>query len=284
MYYKSDTQHNKDLRSLIKKAATVTLRNLSAPFVSPLKTNYRFIFVVGCGHSGTTLLASLLGRLKEVFLVGRESRIFTPENGLYTAKMIAREWTRFAEYLQTPVIVEKTPKHLHCTGRIWRVIPEAHLIAIVRNPVDNIASLSRRFLNLPYAHERWRIDNKTVARIAALPRVHTIKYEHLVTNPEPAMRELCQATGLHYVPEILSPGPTTYSLYASKFNHAIRSMQVSGPIIKRVDVWQTELTHAQARAIIDTEKDLCAQLGYNESELRSLLPNLFIGKPNFIKV
>jgi len=237
MYFKSDTRHERAVPKLLAKAAKATLLNLSSPFVSPISNQCSFVFIVGRGHSGTTLLAGKLGRLDEVFLVGRESRIFAPENGLQTAKVVAKEWCFFAESLGKTTVLEKTPKHVHCVRRIWRVIPTAKVIAVIRNPLDNIASLNTRFSDLNFARERWMVDNTAVLRISEDPRVKLIKYEQLVAEPETVFKTICRFTNLTYSPDILPSGATPFSLYKSNKNQTLRTGQVARPIGKRIDVW-----------------------------------------------
>ena len=58
--------------------------------VRPQPDSDTFCFVTGCGHSGTTLLASKLGLHPDVLLISRESNIFAPQQGLRLARIIVR--------------------------------------------------------------------------------------------------------------------------------------------------------------------------------------------------
>jgi len=87
-----------------------------------------FGFVAGCGHSGTTLLASKLGLHPDVLLISRESNLFLPERGLRLARVIAEEWLAFARQEDRRVVLEKSPKHVHCLHRIRRLLPGVRVI------------------------------------------------------------------------------------------------------------------------------------------------------------
>lgn len=158
------------------------VHNLGSLFTKPLETRRSFVFVAGCGHSGTTLIAGKLGRHEDIFLVGRESRIFIPNRGLYAAKCVAREWDYIAQYLGKKKILEKTPKHIHCIARILRIIPTAKFILTVRNPLDNVSSLKPRF-GLEEGIKRWRIDNTPIPPLSGYPNVLIIRYEDVVLDP-----------------------------------------------------------------------------------------------------
>src|SRR5690625_2820607 len=160
MHYRYAVNHHVSMRNYLRILAKSIAHNITAPLVSPLNGKTKFCFVAGCGHSGTTLLASRLANHPEAFLIARETGAFFPDIGLYGSKLLVREWAFMAKYLSKQWVIEKTPKHLHCARRIKRVVPDAKVVVTVRNPLDNIASLFKRFGDLKYCIERWCLDNQ----------------------------------------------------------------------------------------------------------------------------
>jgi len=118
-----------------------------------------YIFIVGCGHSGTTLLAARLGNHDQIHVIPKETGWFLPKRSLRAGKKkMNLEFSRAKEDGKK-ILLEKTPKHIHCIHRILKVYPCAKIIIVHRNCYDNIASLKKRF-NFELALNRWLIDTK----------------------------------------------------------------------------------------------------------------------------
>ena len=90
---------------------------------------------------------------------------------------------------------EKTPWHVWHIEEIVKIWPQAVFIGIVRHPGANAGSLQRRFsFALPRALYHWRRYNLELVRHAAEvgPRMVFCRYEDLVLQTEPLMRELLE--------------------------------------------------------------------------------------------
>ena len=92
---------------------------------------------------------------------------------------------------------DKTPGHLLCMPGLAELLPEAHFIHIIRDGRAVAASVR----GLPFAPgdsieaiaEDWRDQIVAGRRAAAgLPHYHELRYERLVNEPEPVLRELCE--------------------------------------------------------------------------------------------
>ena len=93
---------------------------------------------------------------------------------------------------------DKTPGHLLCMPALAELLPEAHFIHIIRDGRGVAASVR----DLPFAPgdhsieaiaDDWR-DQIIAGRLAAatLPHYRELRYERLVNEPEPVLRELCE--------------------------------------------------------------------------------------------
>lgn len=104
---------------------------------------------------------------------------------------------------------QKATAYIYYVDEIFESLPDARMIYMVRNPYDVCASRKRRWPK----RERivgWALSwNKgiQIAREceAKYPdRIHLVKYEELVTNPEPSIRKFCDFIGVPYKDEMLN--------------------------------------------------------------------------------
>lgn len=222
-------------------------------------------FIVGCGHSGTTLVASKLARHPSVKTIGRETQAFYPNKSILYAKGMAREWIFSALESGNTVFVEKTPKHVHCIGRIQRLMPGAKFIFTARNPLDSVASLHRRFDDFSLSLDRWVTDNN--ALLDQLGRVGRdnrllVRLEDLVADPENGFRELLAFLDLAWHPDVLGSGASVYDNPLADPNVEKRCTQVEQGIYMPKSIWQEMFSNDEVRHIREKTADISAALGY----------------------
>ncbi len=177
------------------------------------------IFIVGAMGSGTTLLRLMLDSHENIaippetgFMRGYDALRFTP------FKWSGRNWTgrlgwseeeldeelrglydrlfmRYAEQHGKRRWGEKTPLHTWHVADLARLFPDARFVAVVRHPYGSIASNMSRFRSrLARAAAQWMQPCRELAAQAArLPdRCVIVRYEDLVRQPEPLLRELLE--------------------------------------------------------------------------------------------
>lgn len=158
--------------------------------------------------------------------------------------------------------IEKTPKHIHAVFRIRKILPDAKFIILMRNPIDNCASLDKRFKDLDYAVERWNIDNREILKISRLPRVLIMKSEEISIDPGPAFERMCGFLGLPWIPDILEAGPTGYDREVfSDENMLLRREQVRRAVTANVGKGKDGLSESQYRTVIKKTKTMAEKLG-----------------------
>ncbi len=144
--------------------------------------------------------------------------------------------------------MEKTPRHLLMTDTLRRHWPDASIVRIVRDPRDVALSLAR----MPFAKESVvgnlvRVDDDdriSRGRIESDSRALTLRYEDLVTQPEPALRRICAFIGEAYEPGMLDSRGTASTVAAA---HEWWKEGVSGPLnTDSVGRWRAEMS-ADAR-------------------------------------
>lgn len=113
-------------------------------------------------------------------------------------------------------------------------------IHVVRNPFDNIATLSQRnHWSLENTIDYYMRDEMAVERLMANETVHTFQLEHLIHSPEDILRGLCDFLGIRA---------------SSKWLHACQDILYEEPSITRNQVdWQDAQIYRLERYIHNTE-------------------------------
>jgi hypothetical protein len=115
-------------------------------------------------------------------------------------------FSRFAQRQGKSRWGDKTPYHVWHMPDIARVFPDAVFVAIVRHPGAVAASLHDRFkYPWPRAVNHWvRSGLEVIRRGTELgSRVAVCRYEDLVLDPEPVLRELVDWLGVEWSGDLL---------------------------------------------------------------------------------
>jgi len=140
--------------------------------------------------------------------------------------------------------VEKTPRHLLTLETIREAWPEAFVVRIVRDPRDVALSLT----GMPFAEDtqvgnlvRIDYDDRHSRHFFATdPRVMTLRYEDLVTEPGRELGRVCDFIGEDYEPGMLDRRDSAADVIAE---HEWWKGSVSGALdTSRVGRWRTEMS------------------------------------------
>lgn len=137
--------------------------------------------------------------------------------------------------------------------RLLQVMPEARFIHLLRDPRD----VARSSIGMGWAGNTWygiehwlKTERDWVAQAPAEERVHTLRYEDLLEQPEAELRRLCAFMDLPYNAEMLNyAGDSTYEPVDPKLAYQWRRKQSAA------EVSDTEYKAA----------DLMARYGYEPS-------------------
>lgn len=174
-------------------------------------------FIVGCGHSGTTLLYRTVGNLPGMLCRGTETGVFI--NPLYKPiiKIVLTKWDVEAYQGGYQAWVEKTPKHINKIRQIETVASNAKFIFIYRDGRDVVRSLIERGYTLEKAVDRWVQDNQAMTKLLPAANVLSIRFEDF-TNANTVLgtlEQLCHflhlhCSELHKLLALQGPGDTIY--------------------------------------------------------------------------
>ncbi len=194
----------------------------------------RIVFLAGLHRSGTTLLARLLGahpeisgfsgtgvpadegqHLQSVYppakVYGGPGRFgFAPEAHLTeldprvsqeTAETLFAQWAPHWD-LSRPLLLEKSPPNLLKTRFLQALFPGAAFVVVLRHPIPVTLATAkwRRTRRYHRLLEHWlRCHELFAADRERLERVHVLRYEALVREPEAVLRGIFAFLGVEPV-------------------------------------------------------------------------------------
>lgn len=224
------------------------------------QASVRLGLIVGCGHSGTTLLASRLGLHRDVWLVDGESYALTPLHSARDCRRTCREWSAAAASRQRTVVLEKTPKHIHSLRRIERMAPGTRFLAMARDPLENIASMKRRYSSVDFAIDRYNLDTGAVAAAVESGAAMLIRYEELTREPEATLRRATSHLGLEWDVAVAAEEGSAYRQGQNLLRE--RLSQIAQPITDRGSRWRDVLTEAEAEEVLRRTAEVAGRLGF----------------------
>lgn len=249
------------------------------------------VFVVGTMRSGSTMLRLILDSHPEIAI--------SPETGFMGALMATqsipnwkhgRDWYRrldwteeelndrlrefyggmFERYASTQGKRrwgEKTPFHTAHMATMARVFPDALFVGIVRHPGAVAASLRKSFhYTFPDALSYWTATNLDMLRAATDlgPRFMACRYEDLVIEREPVLRELLNCLGESWSPQMLEHHRVQQDKGAPRVadGHTITRDPIDA---RRALLWTQAATNADYNALESTA-GLAGFFGYEPSD------------------
>jgi hypothetical protein len=189
---------------------------------------------------------------------------------------------------------DKTPDYVRKMRKIQTTLPEARFIHLIRDGRDAGLSHNARVVNrgvrepLPAAElaRRWVLRIETARETAAgLTGYLELRYEDLVTDPEPALRKVCELIALDYDPAMLSyheraeerlqemagelPAVAGRPAREAGERVAAHAMATQPPSRERIARWKEEMSAADVAEFEATAGNLLAELGYETLSGRS---------------
>jgi len=132
---------------------------------------------------------------------------------------------------------EQTPNYVFYLPEILEFFPQARVVNIVRDPRDVLLSQKRRWSRYYHAPGEitrteamrvwanyhpikssllWQVAIKQALRFEGHPRVHNVRFEDILANPEREVESICSFIGITYRPEMLDIPMRGSSLVADR--------------------------------------------------------------------
>jgi tetratricopeptide (TPR) repeat protein len=232
------------------------------------------VFIVGCGHSGTSLMLAMLGNHPRFHPIPKESALFLRTDA--TINRTFAQWDQDCANQGKARWVEKTPPHIFQILRFLAFRPHSRFLLMLRDGRDVICSLKVRqgYKQLQDRIDRWIYDNLAGQPYWQHPQVKVVKYEDLVADPENELRTVCQFLGEDYSPALLDYHKTEHRWYSDKIvkpevikthqdHNDNRNWQINQPIFDGRGRWRAELTEKEKQWIKQSlAQKLLEKFGY----------------------
>lgn len=190
----------------------------------PLPRPQRWVFIVGCYNSGTTLLHQLLASHRAIGSMVREGQFCTDELPLPRDAGLSRLWALDAERFclregegrnidverlkrhwgaryndpRRPVLLEKSPTNAGRTRWLQERFDSAYFLGIIRSGYAVAEGIRRKAgHSIELAAKQWRISNEILLDdFEHLEHRMLIRYEDLVTQLQARLREISAFIGV----------------------------------------------------------------------------------------
>lgn len=237
------------LQTVLGKISRWKYATMNRLMDSAIDGSARPVFVVGCGHSGTTVMATTLARHDGLDFVPYESRIFHFSNSCHD---IAAFFERQFAHARNRRVLEKTPRHVENINRIFRLFPMAQIIVMMRDGRDVACSIRRRKGTLETGARRWLQSCRAIAPWLSDPRLRVVRYEDLVANPVDTVADVLKFLGEDGAPADLIDSDEEVEWHGSRMKfekaaapseHSLRrKSQVNSPLYDDRERWREDLS------------------------------------------
>lgn len=231
------------------------------------------IFIVGCGHSGNSLMLRILGTHPQIFAIPRETGLFCEKSPNKIKKAIED-----CEYLclqaKKKRFAEKTPRHIFCINSIYSQYPESKVILMLRDGRDVACSIKARTKDFNLAVDRWINDNLEGYKYWDNPNLKVVKYEDLISNSEKTLKKLMEFLGEDYTEKILKFYvkqemwfDASEMVKPRKINNIqdhknYRNWQVNQPLFDGRGRWRKEMELEEKRIFKRKAQEYLVEFGY----------------------
>ncbi len=192
--------------------------------------------------------------------------------GLYTSKHGKSRWG------------DKSTNYIRKMKPISRILPEARFVHLIRDGRDvALSQVAVHFgpATVEAAAEKWRAEiTKARRQGPKVPHYQEIRYEDLIADPEPVLREICEATELGWDDAMLDYQDRASERIAEIVRdfdrpagdavpadvRAAHQSNVSNPLQSdRAARWRTEMPAADVAAFERVAGGVLDELGYERA-------------------
>ena len=225
-----------------------------------------FIHVLGCGHTGSSIFARILGEHSKIYFVPIESGMFLA-NRFFEEDNYRNKYIREAERCNAIFVLEKTPRHIWHHDYIRRKYPNTKFIITTRDGREVIGSLYERHKDWQLAFSRYLDDSIMSLRQLKAPDTMLVKYEDFVSDPSAILERTYHWIGLSFDKTILKyhERPFDWNLTNPYMTDGLptdhdlkRNLQVNSKLNYRPSKWRSrvpEELHSEMEALFSSGGD-----------------------------
>lgn len=187
------------------------------------------------------------------------------------------------------VLLEKTPAYALVLDFLARLYPRAHYVVLTRNPLAVWSSVVQSFFDGDH-EEAHRVSPGLERYVPAIARflrerpvpIHPLRYEDLVSEPDAAVRALCDFAGLTFEPGMVDYGaaPDGSAEVAKGLGDPISVAKETRPTTRSIARWAEDMAGDPAkleqagRILSRLSDDDLAIWGYDRADLAAELARI----------
>ena len=243
-------------------------------YIKGVKIRKPPIFIVGCGHSGTSLLLAILASHSKVYAIPYESE-FARNNDDTTIKSRLKRFDMQAIAAGKSSWVEKTPKHIYFIDRLLEFCPNAKILLIIRDGRDVACSIQDRTGSIETGIKRWIEDNRAGQAFWNHPNVYVFKYEQLIENFKQTVSGILDFLDESYEQEMVNYYKTPKYYFSNTIkkpqtafgeNHdQYRNWQINQPLFDGRGKWK-RMTEPEQVNVKEQANQMLGAYGYVDNE------------------
>jgi cell division protein FtsL len=238
------------LASIIKKIKS-KIRLITYPlkklYLRCLLRGKEPIFILGCEHSGTSIMLSILSNHNEIYALTNETGIFSQKYLNLTQLLF------FIKQAGRNRLLEKTPKHVHHIPKIISVFPKAQIIVMIRDGRDVACSIKERTGDIDLGIKKWIESNEAWLIHKNNPALYTLKLESLIANKKLEINKLICFLGLSESKSIFEYHTTKKKFFdnhhantdSEKKHLELRNWQINQPLFNNTTRWKKEMAESE---------------------------------------
>lgn len=244
------------------------------------RSEYSYVFVVGCGHTGTSLMAAMLGNHSSIHSIPTETGVFFRN---VTKKPVVTQLNSFIGEGSKgkKIICEKTPTHVYQIGKIRSLFPQAKIIIMIRDGRDVSSSLKKRTGSFHDAIVRWNFDTEESLKWRKDCNVKFVKYESLIKDVQAALADICNFVGVQFESGMLNFHQDERDWFGAhkvetpvpfgEENHpSFRNWQIHQPLFDGRGKWRETLSVDEIEVFNKFSSELMEELAYYDASIGTL--------------
>jgi len=222
----------------------------------------KLISVCGPAHSGTTLLATMIGSHPNIHLIPKETYWFSEEWWAYGDIRGAYDYLNSS--IKQEYVLEKTPAHVRYVGKILENFPDSKIIVSLRDPRDIVWSMYKRHQDWSFSVDQTMIDFMEAEKLKTNKNVKIIRYEDVVNDTRQTVTEISEHVGVNFNDRMINHhkfSPTWFENVGGD-HEKHRALQVKKPLYDGSNQYIGNLDKNQLNQIKNKIEKFSENFGY----------------------
>ena len=231
------------------------------------------IFVVGCPHSGTSVMLAILDTHPNIRAIDRETYVFFRRSFLKIPEFHA--WNRMTLADGKHRWAEKTAEHIGRLDKIFGYYPDAKVIMMLRDGRDVACSVKKRTGSFTEGVDWWLKWNNAGRKYWTHDNVMVVRYENLVTQTHDMLRMVFEFLNEPFHTDLLDFTSRQRDWYTNTPTSSddlpptpdaqgeLRNWQINQPLFDGRGRWKNEMADSERKQFMKCAGQSMADLGYN---------------------